>query len=90
MNVVKKMFIAIFISFICGFFICAGLGYYFFYRPSIDRIEQFRTESNALKELNNREREYNIRERQIIESNDTSIQKLRNILLVIKEREQNK
>jgi hypothetical protein len=83
-----KRFIPYLLCFILGFGVCAGAGYYFIYRPSLDRTEQFRAESDSLKELIGRERDYNSREREIIGSNDTSISKLRQLLLIIKEREQ--
>ena len=75
-------------AFILGFTLCGALGYFLIYRSSARAIADYRREQYRLESIIDRERGYNNREREVLESNDGAIQKLRNLLLIIKEREQ--
>ena len=76
------------IAFILGFALCGALGYFIIYRSSDRAIADYRREQYRLESIIDRERGYNNREREVLESNDGAIQKLRSLLLIIKEREQ--
>ena len=82
----KKAVSCFLLGVLIGAVAVTGAGYYFVYRPSIDRASIYRTESDSLKAAIDRERDYNQRERSILDSNDSSISKLRALLILIKER----
>jgi hypothetical protein len=91
---VGKVFTSFFVGAFLSAVICTGCYYYFAYRPSLDRIGELREQQQQTALINSRlaeqlagERETIERARAIAVSSGTSIAKLKQILLLLKDSE---